>query len=91
MLNVLIIHIHSPRQYILIGLNNTLITNYTKTSIRKDILIQKTITEEFHDCTLIVIVHRLNTFMHSDRIMVSILISVLISYNIYMQIINIKL
>ncbi|CAC5382413.1 ABCC5 [Mytilus coruscus] len=35
-----------------------------------DSLIQKTIKEEFSDCTVVTIAHRLNTVLHSDRVMI---------------------
>lgn len=36
--------------------------------LETDSLIQKTIRQEFSDCTIITIAHRLNTILDSDRL-----------------------
>eukprot|EP00026_Physarum_polycephalum_P000482 Phypoly_transcript_00483.p1 GENE.Phypoly_transcript_00483~~Phypoly_transcript_00483.p1 ORF type:complete len:1415 (-),score=265.79 Phypoly_transcript_00483:241-4485(-) len=38
--------------------------------LETDSLIQETIRENFHDCTILTIAHRLNTIIDSDRVMV---------------------
>jgi ATP-binding cassette, subfamily C (CFTR/MRP), member 4 len=38
--------------------------------LETDSLIQNTIRENFHDCTILTVAHRLNTIIDSDRVMV---------------------
>ena len=55
--------------------NDSTLLYYTTLDYRTDEIIQQAIRENFSECTVVTIAHRLNTIMDSDRILVSLAIS----------------